>query len=74
MRGLADYIWGCLCGPKRTEKRRRNPPFHIFKNKCIGNVITLHYNKDERRVCIMAQTTLSVRMDDSLKSDFDKVL
>ena len=35
--------------------------------------VTLHYNKDERRVCIMAQTTLSVRMDDSLKSDFDKV-
>ena len=41
--------------------------------QCIDNVITLHYNKDERRVCIMAQTTLSVRMDDSLKSDFDKV-
>ena len=59
MRGLADYIWGCLCGPKRTEKRRRNPPFHIFKNNVL--------------VCIMAQTTLSVRMDDSLKSDFDKV-
>ena len=39
----------------------------------IDNVSTAYYNFDERSESIMAQTTVSVRMDDSLKRDFDEI-
>jgi len=39
----------------------------------IDNVVTMCYNIKERSVHIMAQTTVSVRMDDNLKRDFDSV-
>ena len=39
----------------------------------IDNVSTAYYNLDERSESIMAQTTVSVRMDDSLKRDFDEI-
>lgn len=41
--------------------------------RSIDNVLNTRYNGNRKERVIMAQTTVSIRMDDSLKRDFDTI-
>ena len=70
---------GVICAADKKLSQAAVPGFQrgvapLIKNvQCIDNVITTCYNISERSVCIMPQTTVSVRMDDNLKKEFDSV-